>query len=288
VLKTSSGKIRRSATRAAFESGALHRPAPLWIQWMHLQTASLRPRFLRAARRLRETGYAWYALATTVLAGLLIWISVVLTPDLRRRRRLAGWHARWLLGALRIPIRVDACELPRGGAIFVANHASYLDGLVLAAVLPPDVAYVVKQEFLRRFYSRVFFSRIGASFVERFDPRRSLEDSERLGGIAARGQSLMIFPEATFSRGAGLLPFRMGAFVTAARAGVPIVPVTLVGTRAILRGDDWFPRRGHVDVIIGEPMTASGNEWADAVALRDRVRAEILEHCGEPDLERNA
>jgi 1-acyl-sn-glycerol-3-phosphate acyltransferase len=78
----------------------------------------------------------------------------------------------------------------------------------------------------------------------------------------------------------------MGAFVTAARAGVPIVPVTLVGTRAILRGDDWFPRRGRVDVIIGEPITAAGTEWADAVELRKRVRAEILAHCGEPDLER--
>ncbi len=286
VLKTSSGKIRRGATRAAFESGVLHRAAPLWLQWMRLQAASVRPRFLRTARRLRETAYAWYALTVTTLAGLLIWTSVVLTPDLRRRRRLIRWHARWLLGALRIPVRVDARELPRGSAIFAANHASYLDGLVLAAVLPPDVAYAVKEEFLGRFYSRVFFSRIGASFVERFDPQQSAQDSARLGLIAAGGKSLVIFPEATFSRSAGLLPFRMGAFVTAARTGVPIVPVTLVGTRAILRGDDWFPRRGRVEVLIGEAMTASGSEWTDAVALRDRVRVEILARCGEPDLER--
>ncbi|HUP49513.1 MAG TPA: AMP-binding protein [Thermoanaerobaculia bacterium] len=285
VLKTSSGKIRRQATRATYESGTLGEPAPLWKQWMRLQTVALRPRLTRGARRVREIAYAWYALAAAALAAPAVWLSVVLTPGLARRRRLVSRHARLLLRLLGIGIEVRRRELPSGGAIFAANHASYIDGVVLAAVLPPNLSFVVKKEFIGRFYSRIFFSRIGVSFVERFDPRQSLHDAARLGHLAAGGQALAIFPEATFSRGAGLLPFRMGAFLTAAEAGVPIVPVTLRGTRTILRGDDWFPRRGNVEVVFGDPVTPPGRNWAAALEMHRRVRAEILGSCGEPDLE---
>jgi len=70
----------------------------------------------------------------------------------------------------------------------------------------------------------------------------------------------------------------------AAEAGVPIVPVTIRGTRSILRPDQWFPRRGTVAVTIGTPAPPEGADWAAAIRLRDAARAEILRHCGEPDL----
>jgi 1-acyl-sn-glycerol-3-phosphate acyltransferase len=94
----------------------------------------------------------------------------------------------------------------------------------------------------------------------------------------------VIFPEGTFRRAPGLLPFRMGAFVAAAEAGVPVVPVALRGTRSLLRGDDWFPRRGEATMVVEPPISPRGAGWAEAVALRDQTRAAILRHCGEPDL----
>ena len=193
--------------------------------------------------------------------------------------------ARTFLRILRIPVEVHGIGRIRGRAVIAANHASYLDGIVLAAILPADVCFVVKHELVRRFYSRIFFSRIGASFVERFAPRRGLEDAARLADLA-QSASLVIFPEATFSRSPGLLPFRMGAFLTAAQSGTPLIPVTLCGTRSILRGDDWFPRRGRVEVVIGDPIQPSGTHWSAAIDLQKKVRAEILANCGEPDLER--
>jgi 1-acyl-sn-glycerol-3-phosphate acyltransferase len=101
------------------------------------------------------------------------------------------------------------------------------------------------------------------------------------------GESLVIFPEGTFRRGPGLLPFRLGAFVVAAEAGVPVVPVAIRGTRSILRGNDFFPRRGGASVSAAPPIIPSasgGAGLAAAVALRDAVRAAIGERCGEPDL----
>ena len=76
----------------------------------------------------------------------------------------------------------------------------------------------------------------------------------------------------------------MGAFVAAAEAGVPILPVAIRGTRSILRPDHWFPRRGGISVTIGRPIMPRAADWAAALQLRDAARAQILRHCGEPDL----
>ncbi|MDO8706717.1 MAG: hypothetical protein Q7J84_17445, partial [Sulfuricaulis sp.] len=73
-------------------------------------------------------------------------------------------------------------------------------------------------------------------------------------------------------------------FVAAAEAGVPLVPVTIRGTRSILRSEQWFPRRGTISVIIGAPLTPEGADWSAAIRLRDAARVEVLRHCGEPDL----
>jgi 1-acyl-sn-glycerol-3-phosphate acyltransferase len=101
---------------------------------------------------------------------------------------------------------------------------------------------------------------------------------------ARAGRSLALFPEGTLTRNSGLMPFRAGAFQVAAQAGVPVVPASLRGVRSVLRDGTWYARRAAVAVTFGEPLSAEGSDWAAAVALRDRVRADILKHCGEPDL----
>jgi 1-acyl-sn-glycerol-3-phosphate acyltransferase len=93
-----------------------------------------------------------------------------------------------------------------------------------------------------------------------------------------------MFPEGTFERAPGLLPFHMGAFTIAARASLPIIPVAISGTRSILRGDQWFPRRGAVTVRVGEPIAPGGTDFGAAVRLRDATRAAILAGCGEPEV----
>jgi 1-acyl-sn-glycerol-3-phosphate acyltransferase len=80
------------------------------------------------------------------------------------------------------------------------------------------------------------------------------------------------------------MPFRMGAFVVAAEAGAPVVPVSIRGTRSILRDGHWFPRRGIITVTIGRPIAPEGKGWAAAIRLRNTARAEISRRCGEPDL----
>jgi 1-acyl-sn-glycerol-3-phosphate acyltransferase len=163
------------------------------------------------------------------------------------------------------------------------NHASYLDGPIVLAALPVDMHYVVKRELEAPYFTRVLLRRIGTEFVERFEAQQSIQDTEHLLQAVQQGRSLVFFPEGTFLRMSGLQAFHMGAFVVAARAGVPVVPVGVQGTRAILRAEQWFPRPGMIRVIVGAPMQPQGCDWGAAVALRDAIRTQIARSCGEPD-----
>ncbi len=285
VLKTSSGKLRRSASRALYESGELGRPAAQWRQWLPLAARSaghtLR-RLRRGAAGLLYAGYAWCAF---LLLGLPTWLLVMVLPGPRWCLPLIRRAARLAAALCLIRLRVRGLEhLPSGPCVIVANHASYIDGIVLTALLPGIYSFIAKREFTRQFVVGRFLRNIGAVFVERFDPHKSLADARALGAAARAGQRLVYFPEGTFTEAPGLLPFRMGAFVAAAEARVPVVPVALRGTRAILRGERWFPHRGDVEMVVSEPLVPAAEGWNEALRLRDAARAAILRDCGEPDL----
>jgi len=287
VPKTSSGKIRRSSAREVFESGRSGRTgATLWLQLAHLAVSGAR---MQAARRLRSLGslfYAAWAYGSIALFIIPFWLAVVLAPGLKTRRRLARGVGRFLFAWIGIPLRLEGREnLGAGGPRIVAsNHSSYLDGIVLTALLPPEFAFVVKRELEKSFISRIFLQRLGAIFVERFDTAQSAGETRKALDALERGDSLVIFPEGTFRRYPGLLPFRMGTFAVAVDAGVPVVPVAISGTRDLLRGGSWLLRHGKVTASAAPAVRPEGTGWHAGIALRDQVRAAIRERSGEPDL----
>jgi 1-acyl-sn-glycerol-3-phosphate acyltransferase len=169
--------------------------------------------------------------------------------------------------------------------VLAVNHTSYLDALVLLAVLQyRGYAFVAKREFRDNFFMRALLAGFGTQFIERFDMAKSTEHAGELAEAAKRGVSLIVFPEGTLTRNTGLMGFRTGAFQAAAQASIPVVPVALRGVRSVLRDGTWYLRRAAVSVVIGAPVAPTGEDWRAAVELRDQVRAEILRHCGEPDL----
>jgi 1-acyl-sn-glycerol-3-phosphate acyltransferase len=286
VLKTSSGKIRRAANRAAYESGALS-PArrAVWMQIARLGLSSLGPELRRLVRTFGEYLYsAWFWLIVGVAAGL-VWPLVTVVPS--RRFGLAALKAasRWILYFAAAPAKISGLEnLPPGAKVLVVNHTGYVDLLMLFAALPGDLTFAAKGELKASWLTRYFIRHLGALFVERFETQRSVEDSAQLLDALKAGRTLVVFPEGTFVRMPGLLPFRMGAFTVAAEARAPIVPVVLKGSRAMLREGSWFARRSALSVTVCAPISSEGNDWSAAISLRDRVRRTMLEVGGEPDL----
>ena len=288
VLKTSSGKIRRAAVRDAYLAGTLGAPSrSAWLQVLRLQLASLAGRARRAALAVPGHVQAAWAWTSFLLLAPLAALAILGLPRLEQRwavcHRLARLHAR----SIGCPLRVEGVDcLPATGCVLVANHASYIDGLVLAAALPRPVRFVAKAELRDSRLLRPLFERMGTLFVRRFDPGHGIEDANALAAGAGTGAPLLFFAEGTFSARPGLQAFRLGAFQAAARQGLPVVPVALAGTRALLPDGSWRPRPGALTVTICAPRTPAGADWHDLLALRDAVRADILAHCGEDDATR--
>lgn len=287
VLKTSSGKIRRAASRELYEQGALGtRQRAVWWQFARLTWAGVLPQLRRTVRAASGSIYASYAWGLFLILAPLTWLMVSMLPRPAWCWAVSRVMARLLVRLSGTPFVVHGLDnLPHDTpCVLVANHASYLDGAMLVAALPRQFSFVAKRELMDSVIPRLYLQRIGAEFVERFGFEQSVTDVKRLLHTLRCGQSLAFFPEGTFYRMTGLLPFRMGAFVIAAQAGVPVVPIAIRGTRSILRDGQWSPRRGAISITISAPIPPQGDDWSAAIKLRDAARVEILHFCGEPEL----
>jgi len=295
VLKTSSGKIRRASNRELYENGAIeHSPRSVMWQLFPLLLSSVRPLWQRAQRNMKASLYAAYLWSLFALLAPMGWVLVVTLPHLSWRWTGLSALARFLARASMTSLKVHGLDnLPAGQGlgIVVVNHCSYLDAYALVAVLPRPISFIAKAEFSDSFHSRLFLERMHAETVERSDTEQGAKDAQRITSVAQEGKSLLFFPEGTFSRIPGLMPFHLGAFVTAERSDLPVIPIAIRGTRSMLRAGSWFPRRGKITITIGQAIDThhlmsqgDGNSWETALKLRDTARAFILQHCGEPDL----
>jgi 1-acyl-sn-glycerol-3-phosphate acyltransferase len=292
VLKTSSGKLRRADSRERYLKGRIGRrgSAARW-QVLRLSLRALGAAFRRSGRLWVKRSYSAYAWGVFRVIAVTTAMLVVITPNERLRWPL-------MRRALHVLARVTATSLTVEGrqhlpaqdepCVLVSNHCSYLDSYALMAAVPRPLSFVAKAELRANRWFELFLGRIGTVFVERFDARQSAEDARRLAERALEGRSLMIYPEGTFSRMPGLLPFHLGAFVTAVQAGIPVVPIAIRGTRYILRGSEHRVHHGAISVVIGpaiDPKSSLATDpWQRALHLRDQARAFILDHNREPDL----
>ncbi|MCU7938052.1 MAG: AMP-binding protein [gamma proteobacterium symbiont of Bathyaustriella thionipta] len=291
VLKTSSGKIRRTACRDLYVQGQLNRShRSIGLQLIRVAAVSLLPQLKKSfrsfQRKIQENLFALWAWMTFFILAPITWLSVILLPVYSWRRGFIRKIIQLFSLVTGIPLRVYGRQNLIFGktALFVCNHASYLDGIMLMAALPDSFSFVAKKELEDNFIPRLFLQRIGCIFVERFDIQGGAADAKVLHEQVQKGQSLVIFPEGTFTRITGLRPFRMGAFTTAAQTGKPVIPLTLSGTRSILGAATWFPRQGSVSIHISQPIYPLDSGWNEAIRLRDKARQAILQHYNEPDL----
>ena len=235
--------------------------------------------------RLLRTLFGVYSMTVLVIVLLLIFCPLlIVAPTLPLRRAIGRFGVRVWLALSFIPFRIRGLEnLPPGPCIVVCNHASYLDGIIATAALPARFTFLVQHGAADWPYVGLIIKRMNVSFVNRGSVRAAALATRELIDRIRAGESFAIFPEGTFRRPTTLLPFQSGAFMIAVRAGVPVVPVVLRGTRSLYGEGQkvfhWTP----LSLEVFAPVVPEGNAREAADSLRDAARATILAHCGEAD-----
>jgi len=288
VPKTSSGKIRRRATCDLYRKGALGRNprTPAWRRarlFTAAAWAEARPRIASAVSVL----YAAYLAVVVGALALLAWPLAALLPG-PRFARFVERHGT------RLALRLAGCRLSVEGAshldgvgpcLLVSNHTSYVDVAALLALVPRRFVFVAKSEIREWPFVGIFVRKAGHLTVDRTVALDGVAAAAKVARAVESGESVLVFPEATFTAATGLRPFRLGAFKSAVETGTPVVPLALRGARQVLRDQRWIPRPGTIHLWIGAPIVAKGEGWRAVVDLRDRVADAIAARCGEPRLD---
>lgn len=226
--------------------------------------------------------YAWLvfiplvAVLTLIASFLSVLFAIVVNPNWASRNIAARW-ARTLAFLTPVVITVEGAEnaRPDQSYIVAANHQSQYDILVLYGWLDLDLKWVMKQELRKVPGIGIGCEKVGHIFIDRQRPvaaRQAIHDAlERLGD----GVGILFFPEGTRSLDGRLLPLKKGAFITAIEQGLPVLPVTISGTRDILPAKSLRLFPGRARLVIHPEIPTAGLGAADMPEVRDRTRAAI-------------
>jgi 1-acyl-sn-glycerol-3-phosphate acyltransferase len=287
IPKTSSGKLRRDATKQLFLSGELNSDAPpVWLQLARLAAASSIGRIRTALRRTAQVAYGCYAVAVFALLLFPVWLYVLISPSRKSAARVTTAALRAYLKVAGWRVRVEGREHLRENAprMLVANHTSYADIVVLMAALGTDYHFVAKAEVMSMPFFGTFLRKLGHFSFRREDPQARLHQAEQIEAALRRSESVFVFPEGTFTAQSGVRPFHLGAFKAAIAAQREIVPIALDGTRRALRDGTWLPRPGRITITICPPIAPppSAEDWQQIVRVRDSAREIIARFAREP------
>jgi 1-acyl-sn-glycerol-3-phosphate acyltransferase len=226
-------------------------------------------------------------LLSTIVMGTLSLIASFFDRTGSSQHQLARVWARMLLGVSFIRVRVEGLEKldPRGAYVFVANHGSFMDIPALLASLPQQFRFFAKKGLFGIPFLGTHLRRAGHLPVDRSSPRASLKTMlEAARMIGGRGVSVLNFPEGGRSA-AGLREFKEGPAFIAIKAGVPVVPVAIVGMRELLPMGAVHIRSGKVVLRVGEPIPTTGMASSDRLELTGRLYREVSRLLEEGELQ---
>lgn len=210
---------------------------------------------------------------TAVCASVAIFSSLVTTSRNASRFAAVPW-AKGLAWITPMRVGVEGREHidPAQSYVLVSNHQSQYDIFLLYGWLGVDFKWVMKQELRKVPGVGVACERLGHIFIDRSNHAAALATLEAAKTKIVDGTSVIFFPEGTRSRDGKLKPFKKGAFRMAIDLGLPILPLTVTGTRDVLPAgtSDLLP--GTATLIIHEPVSVAGLEPTDCQRLSDLVR----------------
>ena len=217
---------------------------------------------------------ALVAIVTCLMATVGI-LSCLVVPSGDAVIDLARLWARMLLVISRVNVVVvGAARIPPPGPyVFLSNHQSQFDILAAVRAIPMQFRILAKQELFRIPIFGWVLRLSGFVGIDRRNREKAIQSLEKAAERIHRGRSLLIYAEGTRSADGRLLPFKKGGFVLALQAGVPVVPVTVLGSREVLPKGSLRIRPGTITVRLGEPIDPLPYRAQGKEALMARVRA---------------
>ena len=226
--------------------------------------------------------WAWLCFAVACITSLIV---ALFMPGAHRRHKIVTFISKmiFVLAGVKVTLRgID--NLPTDSCVVVANHASYIDGLLLNGYLPARFGFVIKGEMRDIPIVHFLLRRSGAKFVERTDTSGSSRDARQLVRAAQEGESLGFFPEGTFLLEPGVSLFRPGAFVAAIKGKMPVVPIAISGTRDMLPSRQILPRNTELTIDVLPAIAPGDDEFGSSRRLAEASRQRVLGALDEPDL----
>ena len=228
-------------------------------------------------------------LRSLFFTDLLIYIYTVVCGTFSFAGSFFDAHGRWqhgcarlwawlILKTSRIRVRVEGLENidPNETVIFCVNHPSAMDIPILFVHLPLQFRFLAKRSLFRLPFLGWHLRRSGHIPVDRGRPREALKGFDQAARRVKEGRSVVMFPEGRRSRTPEMLPFKDGSFYLAILSGVPVVPITLNGSRDVLKPDSYHIHAGLVEMIVHPPIPTVGLSIQDVESLSKRVRGKIL------------
>jgi 1-acyl-sn-glycerol-3-phosphate acyltransferase len=183
-----------------------------------------------------------------------------------------------------IQVRVEGLEnVPQETAIYCANHQSAMDIPILFVYLPVQFRFLAKRSLFNLPFLGWHLYRSGHIPVDRGQPRKAFRSFDQAAERVRSGVPVVLFPEGTRSRDGALKPFKGGSFYLAIQARVPVVPITLNGTRHVHEPDTLHVRSGHTEMIIHPPISTAGLNSQDVDELSAQVHSCIASRFIPPE-----
>lgn len=286
IPKTSSGKLQRAQCKEYYLQGELVRESR--AVYRQLTGLWFKGFFKKIKKILKKSIRGVYTLYVLMLILILspAFVLVILLPKRQAYQLLQlSIKSLFALAGCQINVKNSQRLTLEQPVIYASNHASYTDFLILLSLLPVGTVFIGKKELSSLPLVSRAIKKFGFIMIDRWDFSQNMEDLKKIKTVVDGGNSIMIFPEGTFTYATGLRPFKAGAFQLSVDTHAAICPIALKNTRKLLRDGSFLLTPTSIQVTVCDFVIPSSDDWQEVNKLRFKTRQMIAKYCGEPSVD---
>lgn len=232
---------------------------------------------------IRSALLVMLSISVTAFMSVCALLFPLISPGENKAHKIANLWAKMLLWLTNIRIEVIGAEnvLMNRPQIFMANHQSDFDILIVLAYIPGQFRWIVKKELFKIPVFGKAMRSAGYIEIDRQNREKAMKSLEEAAQKIREGKSVVTFPEGTRSKDGTIKPFKQGMFHLAIQAGVPIVPISIIGAHEIMPKRSLRIRPGKIKMVIDRPVDVSGYKIETRGELIERVRGIVVRNFEE-------